>query len=391
MFHVTRCPNCRTSFKLTDAHLTAYGGKVRCGRCAFVFDARDHMLSHGENQSPTTPAPAQTASTPPETATATQAATPIKAPPAPITKPAEEDNLYGLNDISIQLKATAETESSDGSLTDKSLRELADALKTPAPAEVQIPPPPPPAPEKAEEPGKTLLELNFDIAAQLEKAIEAASDFSNLPPVEATSPGNAAADAFSRSSFDDHKAGEYRPILTSEDEALLSLPPEPSPWRWLWLIPAFIACVALVAQAAYFFRSELVVQMPGLKSRFENLCARAGCEIALPAKQDFLRTEWSELTYLPDQPNQMQVNATLRNHAPFDQALPLLELTLTDDHDRVVAKKVFTPTQYLPDNGGKRPKALAANVDQRVFLQLQLDGAKSTGYSIYWFYPKPDR
>src|SRR5690606_8318652 len=35
----TRCPHCDTIFRVTDQALAKAGGRVRCGRCANVFDA----------------------------------------------------------------------------------------------------------------------------------------------------------------------------------------------------------------------------------------------------------------------------------------------------------------------------------------------------------------
>jgi predicted Zn finger-like uncharacterized protein len=37
---LTRCPTCRTRFRLHPAQLQAAGGRVRCGQCGNVFDAR---------------------------------------------------------------------------------------------------------------------------------------------------------------------------------------------------------------------------------------------------------------------------------------------------------------------------------------------------------------
>lgn len=41
---VTRCPYCKTSFHLGPLQLHAAGGKVRCGACLNVFDAKSHFL-----------------------------------------------------------------------------------------------------------------------------------------------------------------------------------------------------------------------------------------------------------------------------------------------------------------------------------------------------------
>jgi predicted Zn finger-like uncharacterized protein len=45
--HVTRCPHCQTSFRLRDQHLDAAGGKVRCGSCLQIFNAKEHLLPAG--------------------------------------------------------------------------------------------------------------------------------------------------------------------------------------------------------------------------------------------------------------------------------------------------------------------------------------------------------
>jgi len=41
---ITACPACQTQFEVTDEQLQAYAGKVRCGECDHVFDARSHLL-----------------------------------------------------------------------------------------------------------------------------------------------------------------------------------------------------------------------------------------------------------------------------------------------------------------------------------------------------------
>jgi predicted Zn finger-like uncharacterized protein len=45
---VTRCPNCETSFHVSEAQLAAAGGAVRCGACLQVFLATEHLVPEGE-------------------------------------------------------------------------------------------------------------------------------------------------------------------------------------------------------------------------------------------------------------------------------------------------------------------------------------------------------
>jgi len=42
---LTRCPDCATRFRARPEHLQAAAGRVRCGRCGRVFDARVHAAA----------------------------------------------------------------------------------------------------------------------------------------------------------------------------------------------------------------------------------------------------------------------------------------------------------------------------------------------------------
>ena len=53
----TRCPGCRTVFRVTDAQLALRDGQVRCGHCRTVFDGLEHLISlaptiPGEGEAP---------------------------------------------------------------------------------------------------------------------------------------------------------------------------------------------------------------------------------------------------------------------------------------------------------------------------------------------------
>ncbi|WP_416049696.1 DUF3426 domain-containing protein [Cupriavidus basilensis] len=74
---VTRCPACRTAFRLVADQLRLRQGLVRCGQCDTVFDAREHLIE--------LPAPEPAAGA----ETVAQAGEGIAAP-APATPPAQE-------------------------------------------------------------------------------------------------------------------------------------------------------------------------------------------------------------------------------------------------------------------------------------------------------------
>ena len=53
---VTRCPQCQTSFKVTEEHLKIANGAVRCGSCLLVFQARQHWVNPENMAAAETPA-----------------------------------------------------------------------------------------------------------------------------------------------------------------------------------------------------------------------------------------------------------------------------------------------------------------------------------------------
>ncbi len=178
----------------------------------------------------------------------------------------------------------------------------------------------------------------------------------------------------------------YQPIRTAEDDALLELPKPRSPWRWAWLPLIALALFALLVQVGYTYRTMLSTELPWLRPHYQRICARLGCDLPLPRNADLLRPDYSELTFVPGHGDLIQVTASVRNLAEYEQALPMLELTLTDDHDQVVAKKVFSARDYLVPTEAHRTQFPAGD-EVHAYLQLDVGELKSTGYSLYWFYP----
>lgn len=159
-----------------------------------------------------------------------------------------------------------------------------------------------------------------------------------------------------------------------------------APRRWPWLLAAIPAALALFAQAAVHFRTELAVRLPGSRPALEAACEQLGCEVALPARIDLLEIEHSDL--VPDEKaaGRLKLAATLRNRAPHAQAWPHLELTLTDTADRALARRVLAPADYLPE-AGLATGGFPARRDQQVQFDLQTTDVAAVGYRLYLFYP----
>lgn len=81
---VTRCPNCATAFRVQPAQLAARGGKVRCGKCATVFDGLAGLLGEEPGQASHEPEPSpQLALFEPPPATPVRTGAPAVREPSP--------------------------------------------------------------------------------------------------------------------------------------------------------------------------------------------------------------------------------------------------------------------------------------------------------------------
>ncbi len=95
---ITRCPGCGTAFRVTPDQLAAREGRVRCGRCAAVFDAWERMQEPPaeplpeERLEPAAAAP-DAAPPPPETAEAREASEDFQAPPVPAAEEVAEEEV----------------------------------------------------------------------------------------------------------------------------------------------------------------------------------------------------------------------------------------------------------------------------------------------------------
>ena len=156
---------------------------------------------------------------------------------------------------------------------------------------------------------------------------------------------------------------------------------------WAWTAGCLLLIIALLAQAAYFFRVEIAASQPGLKPVLVSYCQLFQCSVPLPQKADLMSIESSDLEADSAQSSVIALNALLRNHAPYVQAFPQLELTLTDAQDNPLARRTFRPGEYLkPDEDEKQ--GLAGNRELSVKLNLNTTDIKASGYRLFLFYPK---
>ena len=157
---------------------------------------------------------------------------------------------------------------------------------------------------------------------------------------------------------------------------------------WPWAIAAFLLLLALLAQAAYFFRVDLAAHLPALKPALASYCRLLKCTVPLPQNANLMSIESSDLEAVAAHENQIVLNVVLRNRAPYSQTFPNLELTLNDTRDAALARRIFRPVDYLPPIESEE-LGLLPHHEINIKLHLDTTDLRPTGYRLALLYPQP--
>ena len=164
---------------------------------------------------------------------------------------------------------------------------------------------------------------------------------------------------------------------------------EPAPRRRLaWTLAALLALTALAAQGALYFRTEIAALLPETRVHLAAACAALGCDLKLPRRPKLMAIESSDLQADGRRDNLIVLNAVLRNQAPFAQEYPALELTLTDERDDAVARRVLLPADYLAGAAAAQlAQGIGAGADAALRVYFDTAGLRAIGYRMYLFFP----
>lgn len=149
---------------------------------------------------------------------------------------------------------------------------------------------------------------------------------------------------------------------------------------------SLILTISLIGQAGYHYRDQLAATVPLLKPLLQSACSKFGCQINLPTNIDDISIESNELQLIVPSRNLFALTLLMRNRSSTAQAWPIVELTLNDANEKAIARRVFTPSDYLTAavdtvDGFRR------NTEHPVKLTFELLQLKPAGYRVYLFYP----
>lgn len=204
----------------------------------------------------------------------------------------------------------------------------------------------------------------------------------SLDPVEAQEIGKAAGLILPRETTEIPGYSKWAEGVMAAPVAL----PSDRPSRWPFTVAAALLALALAGQVVFHFRSELAVFAPSLRPALEAFSLALGSPLPLPAHVELVGIETSDLQTDPERGNLLVLNATLRNRAPYGQAYPSLELSLTDTQDVAIARRVFAPGDYLPAKTSA-DQPFPGNSDVAIRLWIEAKDLHAAGYRLFVFYP----
>jgi len=351
----TVCSSCSTEFLVTPEQLKRRGGRVRCGKCETVFDALA-SLTQRTNQNGLRQSTPVIFDPEPEAPVANAEFRSDDVPMAGVADPAPQAETFA-----VQAELTATGDGDDPVAADiadsvpDAIKAAALSTSDPKPAQpwIKWPVSNPvnfPAPEV---PAKR---ADTDMLVTLEAP--------SLPGQPERSPPPSRAPAAPAPAFD------FGPQAATRRS------------RW-WALLAGVFLLLLIGQATYYFRGAIAFLAPETKPFIFEVCATFGCEIPLPRRAELISIETSDLQADPTNPGVIVLSATLRNRAAFPQTFPALELTLTNERDQPLARRVLQARDYLAD----KTEAFEGSSEKQIRLNIEAGSVKASGYRLYLFYP----
>lgn len=359
----TRCPNCQTVFKVVQDQLRVSEGWVRCGRCAEVFNAAQHLVDADGGQARRAPIEVHRAFTPPAVLDSAEMMVADEAPAAARQTAGNAPSGYG-DDIEAELRerlaARPRAASRPAPLDADGAAHSASSTTPPAAAGSASPAP--------------------------EAGSVAASAASEASLESATSPADEPLSAL---------ADQGAPTLAAGERALAASAAPPSFVREAeraerWHRPAVRALLAaglvagsalLAAQWLVVWRDQAAARWPALRPLLAQACDALDCRIEAVRAIESLAVESSGLVRV-EKSDLYRLALALRNQGGYDVALPAIDLALTDTQGQLIARRVLRAAEL-----GARSATLAAHGDLALQATIEVTAAPVTGYTIELFYP----
>lgn len=360
---LTRCPRCKTSFRVLAEHLKLAHGRVQCGRCYIQFDALETLYDEEPDEVPRLDAEPQLAAEVGADDVADAVAEPVEGIPG--SQPLDETG--DVTDVP-ETPETPDTPEPEPTESPDTIEPLAPCEPVDAPAE------------------------GFNVRLDTEEvdATESEAAKRREIPIGDLDAFDAVGEDAETDTSGTREPGGRREIEIDEDDVLLQDFSEPLVAREhvdneliaaqarpvenrrthpLWGVVAALLLMLGAGQFVWYQRDNLVRRFPPLRPALEAVCARLGCTLKPQRDLDAIKVLARDVRDHPRFRDSLLVNATIENEASFTQPYPTLELTLYDAGGKMIGVRRFQPKQYLDSS---IPVAQGMKPQQPVYIVLEI-------------------
>lgn len=397
---LTRCPHCDTRFRVTDEQLSVANGKVRCGHCMEVFDARSHADSGkgAAASAGTTESYESFSASEPEEDLIFQDNPEEDAADGHY---AGQRTSFSDDELSDSFRdADANGDSGDvldeerGDDIDESWAEamLQEELPETTPSRSRQEPASSPARDDtpATDRHTTGPEPKPPAHDDFHGRHDAPSSTDELEITEITAappPDEAPSDPGPSRKQDGITGGTFPPLDDLSPYEQLSREPVAvqsrrggALRRGLWTLVVLALIAGLVSQVAWF-QFDRLAAIPELRPWYEQACEYAGCELDPLVAMDRIQSRKLVVRTDPENRSALLVDAVIINQAEFEQPFPSIALTFSNLNGDVVAQSVFPPEDYLAGDGTDLD-AMPPGTPVRIAISIRDPGRDAVNYNL---------
>lgn len=151
--------------------------------------------------------------------------------------------------------------------------------------------------------------------------------------------------------------------------------------HWVLGLLCVVAALALVAQAAFFFRDELASRVPASVPVLTAACSYLDCRVSPPKRGEQLGFIGTELVADPAHKGLLIFTATLRNSGATAVAYPHLILSLDGLSGELAVRRIFSPAEFAPATANL-VRGLDAGAEVEIKLYLDASQTNVVGFKI---------
>ena len=384
--HNTQCPNCFTTYAISDNQLRVSEGMVRCGTCREPFQVRPLKE---EKQTPRFD-PRKTFIEPP---------TDVLEQRQSQAKADAKSKEFSFADI--DTKSTKNTTLSKATIGDSLNSDMSLAIDQNAPAS-QSNSIDAGADADSKKVGDRQLVLPIKVL-ESSKPPSSRSKNTNISKQSQTATNNKEALIDQVDSLVDHKlintsgarlATEETPkgnhTLVPEMPFELDRKASTSSFSWLLALPLLLIAAALSAALIHqlWIKQVLMLEKNSFAQRkiveLSNPVTKklAEYDIVLPVRRNLNKLELvgARTEAHPSRSSTILLRISIINHAEIEQPLPWLEMSLTDAQGRLVSRRSLSPTDYVYQNATN--DLIGARELKKVTIELLSFPKRATGYEV---------